>query len=150
MLVYSQKLRPDCNSKSFGQRRILPKTPNKSAVERRMSLLWMAALNEAKRCLADPISRARYLATGSPHVQEDKKIVLPPEFLEQIFTLQMQAMEDPQSVQEEAQRQYKRLYTDLEAIFQKWEQDKNNELLKHVEPLLAKIKYIQNLINTKG
>jgi molecular chaperone HscB len=59
----------------------------RSAVERRMSLLWTAAINEAKRCLEDPISRARYLATGSAHIQENRRITLSPQFLEHIFDM---------------------------------------------------------------
>ena len=99
----------------------------KTAVERRMSLLWMAALNEAKRCLEDPISRARYIATGSAQVQEDRKISLEPEFLERIFDLQMQAMEDPISVRQQAQKEHELLLSELESIFRVWEHDQRKE-----------------------
>ena len=122
---------------------------NKSAVERRMSLLWMAALNEAKRCLEDPIARARYIATGSAQIREDKKIVLDPEFLERIFSLQMEAMTDPHGVRQRAQIEHQDLFTELECLFRTWEQDKDDTILQRVEPLLARLKYINNLINIK-
>ena len=122
---------------------------NKSAVERRMSLLWMAALNEAKRCLEDPITRARYIATGSAQIREDKKIVLDPEFLERIFSLQMEAMTDPQGVRQQAQKEHAHLFAELESLFRSWQEDRKETHLLRVEPLLARLKYINNLINIK-
>ena len=122
---------------------------NKPAVERRMSLLWMAALNEAKRCLEDPILRARYIATGSAQIKEDNKIVLDPEFLERIFSLQMEAMSDPQGVRQRAKKEYDDLFVELESLFRAWEREKDDALLLSVEPLLARLKYINNLKNIK-
>ena len=123
---------------------------NKTAVERRMSLLWTAAVNEAKRCLEDPISRARYLATGSAKVLEDKKIVLSPDFLEHIFDLQMLAMEDPQQVQQQAQFEYEEEFSRLHDIFTQWEESRDDLLLQEVETILARIKYLGNLTQSKG
>lgn len=122
----------------------------KSAVERRMSLLWTAAINEAKRCLEDPISRARYLATGSARIQEDRRIVLSPEFLEHIFDLQMCAMETPDDVQKQAQREYDEEFSQLSVLFQNWEEDQNSAHLKQVEHILARLKYLYNLKQPKG
>ena len=121
----------------------------KSAVERRMSLLWTAAINEAKRCLENPISRARYLATGSAQVKEDRRITLSPQFLEMIFDMQMEAMGDPQSVQAKAEKLYSEEYAGLEQTFQDWEQSKKSELLESVEIILARMKYLQNLSQLK-
>ena len=122
----------------------------KSAVERRMSLLWTASINEAKRCLEDPISRARYLATGSVHVQEDRRITLSPQFLEMIFEMQMEAMEDPQPVRERAKTLYDDEYSLLEETFRNWENNKDPDLLKDVEMILARLKYLQNLSQVKS
>ena len=122
----------------------------KSAVERRMSLLWTAAINEAKRCLENPISRARYLATGSARVQEDRRITLSPEFLEHIFDLQMAAMESPQEVQQQAQQEYEQEFMQLEDLFRKWEEDQEAAHLQRVEIVLARLKYLHNLKQPKG
>ena len=122
----------------------------KSAVERRMSLLWTASINEAKRCLEDPISRARYLATGFSRVQEDRRITLSPEFLEHIFDMQMAAMESPEQVQKQAQQEYDREFAALEDIFRSWEQDQDSSHLQQVEIVLARLKYLNNLKQPKG
>ena len=122
----------------------------KSAVERRMSLLWTAAINEAKRCLEDPISRARYLATGFSRVQEDRRITLSPDFLEHIFDLQMAAMESPEEVQKQAQQEYEQEFAQLENIFRSWEQEQDDQHLQKVEVVLARLKYLHNLKQPKG
>ena len=122
----------------------------KSAVERRMSLLWTASVNEAKRCLEDPILRARYLATGSSRVQEDRRLTLSPEFLEHIFDLQMAAMESPEIVQQQAQQEYEQEFAKLEAIFRSWEKDQDALHLQKVEIVLARLKYLNNLKQSKG
>ena len=115
-----------------------------------MSLLWTASINEAKRCLEDPISRARYLATGFSRVQEDRRITLSPEFLEHIFDLQMAAMESPEQVQKQAQQEYDQEFTKLEDIFRSWEQDQASTHLQQVELVLARLKYLNNLKQPKG
>ncbi len=118
---------------------------SKSAVERRMSLLWTAAINEARRCLEDPMARARYLATGSAKVQEDRRITLSPQFLEMIFDMQMEAMEDPERVQMKAKGLHEAEYSSLEDVFRQWEKEKDQQLLGNVEIILARLKYLQNL-----
>ena len=122
----------------------------KAAVERRMSLLWTASINEAKRCLEDPLSRARYLATGSAHIQESRKITLSPEFLEHIFDLQMTAMESPKEIQQQAQKEYDEEFSLLEERFRSWEKDSEPTHLKEIELILARLKYLYNLKQTKG
>ncbi len=116
----------------------------RSAVERRMSLQWTAAINTAKRVLEDPVSRARYLATGNPSPKEDNSLKLDPDFLEEIFELQMEAMEDPQSTKQIAQQRYNELYRQIEDIFRQWEEGKGE--LHLVEESLAKMKYFSNLL----
>ena len=111
-----------------------------------MSLLWTASLNEAKRVLADPLSRARYIATGKGEVDESKRITLSPDFLEKVFELQMEAMENPQATGEKARHEHDALYQRLENIFKGWEQDRNDNSLREVEILLAQLKYFKNLL----
>ena len=123
---------------------------SKTAVERRMSLLWTATINEAKRCLEDPIARARYIATGSAHPKEDKKIILSTEFLEHIFDLQMMAMEHPAEVQEQARRECDHEFSLLHDIFTQWEKDGDDTRLQEVDMVLARIKYLENLTQPKG
>ena len=118
----------------------------KSAVERRMSLLWTAALNEALRVLSKPISRARYLATGKGEVDESKKITLSPEFLESVFSLQLQAMEDPEAAANKARVDHDKLYQTLEDIFTRWEKEQDDSVLQMVEVLLAQLNYLQKLL----
>ena len=48
----------------------------RSAVERRMSLQWTASINEARRVVRDPRSRAHFLATGRAEPAEDHKLQL--------------------------------------------------------------------------
>ena len=117
----------------------------RSAVERRMSLQWTASINTAKRVLEDPVSRARYLATGNPSPKEDNSLKLDPDFLEEVFELQMEAMEDPQAAKINAQQRYDKLHSETEDIFRKWEAGKGK--LNLVEENLAKMKYFSNLLS---
>ena len=70
--------------------------------------------------------------------------------MERIFDLQMQAMEDPVSVRQQAQKEHELLLSELESIFRVWENDQRKENLQRIEPLLARIKYINNLMEIKG
>ena len=118
----------------------------RSAVERRMSLQWTALLNEARRVLRDPVSRARYLATGRVRPAEERGPALDPDFLEQMFELRMQADLDPESVLEQAVAVQTALRADLDDIFSRWEQGMGG--LDTVEERLARLKYIDNLLAT--
>lgn len=143
---------PDVGAKYRSLSRLLhpDRFVKKRAVERRMSLLWTAAINEAKRCLEDPILRARYLATGSSQVKEDRRLTLSPEFLEHIFDLQMAAMQFPDETQKRAQHEYDQEFAALEDIFRVWEQDQDPDHLQKVEIILARLKYLNNLKQPKG
>ena len=120
---------------------------SKSAVERRMSVQWMALINEAQTVLLDPIKRARYLATGSADAQE-KGSQMSTEFLEKIFALQMQAMEDLDASKKEAQALLDDVQTVLEQTFQQWEEGQGN--LNQVDELLGQWKYLTNLVNKEA
>ena len=112
-----------------------------TAVQRRMSLQWTALINEARRILNDPISRARYIATGSPHPPERGGPQLDPDFLETMFNLQMSAEEDPAQARKTVGRMLNSERTRLDEIFTAWEVDDGN--LAEVEDSLAKLKYLQ-------
>lgn len=114
----------------------------RSAVERRMSLQWTAAINSARRALRDPIQRGWYLATGSPRPR-DEGLRLDPGFLEEIFELQMEAQADPDGVAQQARDEKARVMAELDRRFQQWEQQGGP--LDGVEELLARTKYLDNL-----
>lgn len=114
----------------------------KSAVERRFSLQWTALVNEARKTLLDPILRGRYIATGTAKVAETSTISQ--DFLEKIFSLQMDAMDAPQKVLIETQQLQEKNTKQLEQVFYDWEN--NNGSLDQVEELLGRWKYITNLL----
>jgi molecular chaperone HscB len=116
----------------------------KSAVERRMSLQWTALVNEARRILLDPISRARYLATGDTAPPEEGGPVLDPEFLEDIFDMQMAAAADPDGVRARAGQLRDALLAELDDTFARWEAD-DGDLLA-VPERLARLKYLNNIL----
>jgi len=121
----------------------------KSAVERRMSLQWTAAINGARRALRDPIKRGWYLATGKARPREDGRIPLDPDFLEEIFELQMEAQADPDGVAAQARSLHDRVMADLDARFSAWEESGQLDG-PAIEELLARSKYLDNLVNPAG
>lgn len=116
----------------------------KSAVERRMSLQWTATLNEARRVLRDPPSRARYLATGRTRPAEEGGPALDPDFLEEMFDLRMEADADPAGVLPRAESWRDSIRADLDGVFSAWEAGSGG--LGRVEELLARLKYLENLV----
>ena len=116
----------------------------KSAVERRMSLQWTALVNEARRVLRDPLSRARYLATGDTAPPEEGGPVLDPEFLEDIFEMQMEATADPAGVQARAAARSAALRAELDDTFTRWEAGEGD--LTVVADRLARLKYLNNIL----
>ena len=110
-----------------------------------MSKQWMALVNEGLRVLQDDVMRARYLATGSASVSE-RGGKMDTEFLETIFELQMRAMEDRESVREEAKDLLTGCKDELEGQFRTWENGEGD--LSGVEEVLGKMKYLQNLVNS--
>jgi molecular chaperone HscB len=118
----------------------------KSAVERRMSLQWTAIVNEARRVLRDPLSRARYLASGLTHPPEEGGPVLDPDFLEEMFDLRMAADDDPTAVLPRAESWRGEILGELEGIFSRWATGGGD--LRDVEERLARLKYLDNLVNS--
>ena len=126
-------------------RRVHPdRFAGKSAVERRMSLQWTAAINEARRVLRDPVRRARYLATGQPEPPENGSPALDPDFLEEVFDLQMEAGQDPDGVRQRAESMREQLMVEVDRLFAGWERDGAD--LGPVVDRLNRVKYLDNLI----
>jgi len=117
----------------------------KPAVERRMSLQWTASINEARRVLKDPIRRARYLATGLADAPEEGGPVLEPDFLEQVFELQMMAKADPAATAAEASSLRAGVWSAVESALRAWEADAGT--LDGIPSLLARLKYIDNIVS---
>ncbi len=114
-----------------------------SAVERRMSLQWTAAVNTARRVLKDPMTRAHYLATGRATMGEAGPEV-GADFLEEMFDLNERASESPDEVRAEAERKRADAFHDLEATFDAHEAGRGT--LERVEDQLARIHYLDNLL----
>jgi len=117
---------------------------SRSAVERRMSLQWTATVNEARRVLRDPVTRARFLATGKAAPDEaDRRI--DPDFLEQIFELQTRVDEEPAAVAAEASALRAAALAALEELFTRWEADPTVALSPAVGEL-SRMKYLDTLL----
>lgn len=122
------------------------KFAGRPAVERRMSLAWTAALNEARRVLKDPDRRARYLATGQAEPREMGGPKLDPAFLAEIFEWREQDEETPGALTERAREREGELRAELERIFTAWEHGAGD--LSLVEDRLARLKYVTGLVRT--
>ena len=120
----------------------------KPAVFRRMSLQWTALVNEAKRILTDPLSRARYLATGDPKPKERGGPQPDGDFLEQIFELQMMRDADPEATRKTVLTMWDTHRNHLDKTFLEWEN--NNGSLEEVEMILAKLQYLNTARNQTG
>jgi molecular chaperone HscB len=114
------------------------------AVERRMSLQWTASLNEARRVLRDPTTRARFLATGKAEPDERDRAI-DPDFLEQIFELQTRVDEEPQAVAAEASALRTAAFEALDALFTRWETEPTVSLAPAVGAL-SRVKYLDTLL----
>ena len=112
----------------------------KPAVFRRMSLQWTAALNESRRVLSDPLSRAWYLATGEPQPPERGGAQPDGDFLETIFELQMMNAADPDGARETVRQLWDTHRSQLDVAFLAWEADKGT--LDGVGMILAKLQYL--------
>lgn len=121
----------------------------KSAVERRMSLQWTASLNEARRVLKDQDRRARYLATGQAEPPESGGPQLDPDFMEEVFELQMEARMDPEATRERVLASTAQYRDEIDAHLASWEAgtDLNGPL---IEERLARLKYLQTALNLVG
>jgi molecular chaperone HscB len=117
----------------------------KSAVERRMSLQWTASVNQAARVLKDDEQRARYLATGNHMPPERGGADVDPDFMEEIFELQMEARMDPEAVQPQVEKLHADTRAVISDIFAAWEAGEGN--LDAIEGILARLRYIETARN---
>lgn len=114
------------------------------ALQRRLSLQWTALLNDARRVLREPSSRASYLATGSAEPRERGESQLPAEFLERVFDWRM-ALESPDaSVKAQIRAEWERLESELDLLFTAWEEGRGE--LATVPDLLARQRAMRNLV----
>ncbi len=114
------------------------------AVEKRMALLWTAAVNDARRVLRDPRARAWLLATGRAVPPETGGPVLDAAFLEDIFDLQAGIPDDPPAALAAATAWRDRLDAALGAQFAAWEAGAGG--LDGVDAALSRLKYLDNAI----
>lgn len=116
----------------------------RSAVERRMALMWTAALNESKRVLKDETLRARWLATGRAQPAEQGGPTLDPSFLAEIFDWRERDEDEPGVMHTLASEARAALLDELEQVFTAWEA--GNGTLEVVEDRLARLKYVEGLL----
>jgi molecular chaperone HscB len=117
----------------------------RSAVERRMSLMWTAALNEGKRVIKDDRLRARWLATGRAQPAEQGGPTLDAAFLAEIFEWRERDEEEPGAMRELATSAREALTGELDQVFTAWEA--GNGTLEVVEDRLARLKYVEGLLH---
>lgn len=115
----------------------------KPAVERRMSLQWTAALNEARRVLKDPVRRAYWLATGRPAPRETGGPRLDTAFLAEIFEWRETDEERPGALTDLARGRAAALRAEIDGIFVAWEAGRGD--LAQVEDRLARLNYVAGL-----
>lgn len=120
----------------------------KAAVFRRMSLQWTASVNEARRILSDPLSRAWYLATGNPRPPEVGGTQPDGDFLEEIFELQMLSASDPEAAKETVDQMWDTHRAQLDTAFERWEAGEKD--LSGVEMILAKLQYLNTARTQTG
>lgn len=113
------------------------------AVERRMSLQWTAALNEARRILKDDRLRARWLATGKAQAAEHGR-PMDPAFLAQMFEWRERDEEEPGVMRQLATEARDALLAELDADFTAWEAGAGT--LDRVEDHLFRLTYVEGLL----
>jgi molecular chaperone HscB len=114
------------------------------AVERRMALLWTAALNEARRVLRDDRLRARFLATGQAAPRERGGPTLDPSFLAEIFEWRERDEEEPGVMAGLAGAARAALLAEVDTLFTRWEAGAGS--LELVDDRLARLKYLDGLV----
>src|SRR5262245_48846128 len=167
----SRKLHPDLYARASGQ-------------EQEWSLEKSSQLNDAYRTLKDPIARTQYLlklegvqleeqskaATDAARVTgEEKKQVVPPELLEEVFELNMQLQElrmskqmgeaDPQTVEQlrgaktNFESKLNGLQQELAGYWKEWDavvtqsgSPERNKVRDKMVDLLNRRSYIRNLV----
>ena len=120
----------------------------KSAVFRRMSLQWTASVNEAKRVLSDPLSRAWYLATGVPNPPERGGPQPDGDFLGAIFEIQMLSAGNPDAARETVRQMWDTHRQQLDEAFSAYESGEGT--LDGVGMILAKLQYLNTARTQTG
>lgn len=113
------------------------------AVERRMSLQWTAALNEARRVLKDDRLRARWLATGRAQPGEVGP-TMDPAFLAEIFEWRERDEEEPGAMRTLAAAARDTLLAAIDADFTAWEA--GDGTLDRIEDHLSRLTYVEGLL----
>lgn len=116
----------------------------KRALERRMSLQWTAAVNEARRVLRDPESRAWYLATGIPRPPERGAPALDPVFLEEMFELRFEAEAGDPEALERAREIHTTLEAEIARRFAAWSAGEGD--LDAVPERLTRLRYLNSML----
>ena len=111
--------------------------------ERRAALLWTAAVNEARRILRDPTSRARFLATGRAQPSEAGP-KLDATFLAEMFDWRERDEEEPGSMAQLAATRRDELQAEIDSIFSRWEAQQGD--LAAIDERLARLKYVNGLL----
>jgi len=126
-------------------RRVHPdRYAGRRAVERRMALQWTATINDARRVLRDPITRAWYLATGADRPPERGGPVPDSDFLEEMFDLRMAAAEGEPGAGERANAMRAALMAELDTIFDAWEAGGGD--LSAAADRLMRLKYVDSML----
>ncbi len=123
------------------------------AVERRMSLQWTAAVNEARRVLRDPLRRARFLVSGKAEPEGKGGPSPDADFLELMFELQFEAASDPEGVRARVTGLHEAAMAELDAVFSRWEAEAAPAAasLQPAGEILARLKYLDTaLLTTAG
>jgi molecular chaperone HscB len=129
----------------------------KPEAEQQRALDMSSALNDAYRTLKDRVKRAQYmLSLEGFDIGEQRSKDVPPELLEEVFELNM-ALEEMRSGDDSARPQLEaaeKTFTgmlagvdeQLEALFEKYDQSRNRDVLTEIRGVLNRRKYILNLV----
>jgi len=129
----------------------------KAEAEQQRALDLSSALNDAYRTLKDRVKRAQYmLSLEGFDIGEQRSKDVPPELLEEVFELNM-ALEEMRSGDDSARPQLEaaeKTFTgmlagvdeQLEALFEKYDQSRNRDVLTEIRGVLNRRKYILNLV----
>jgi molecular chaperone HscB len=129
----------------------------KPEAEQQRALDLSSALNDAYRTLKDRVKRAQYmLSLEGFDIGEQRSKDVPPELLEEVFELNM-ALEEMRSGDDSARPQLEaaeKTFTgmlagvdeQLEALFEKYDQSRNRDVLTEIRGVLNRRKYILNLV----
>ena len=91
----------------------------------------------------DPLRRALFLATGRSEPEETGGPVMSPEFLEEVFELQMSREEDPEGVAAKTSEALRERMQRLTSLFSAWEG--GNGGIEGAEAVLAEVRYLERI-----